>query len=258
MSRLQGKVALVTGAARGLGASIASRFHAEGASVLLTDVLDAEGQALAKSLGKNALYQSLDVTSEDGWQAAMAKVQEAFGRLDILVNNAGVLRVGPLETLALADYMRTIQINQVGCFLGMRSAIEPMRAAGGGAIVNIASTAGLEGVAYALDYAASKHAVIGMTKTAALELANSGIRVNAICPGGMATWLVADVLSMSRDEVQSMPTTANPMGRMSHTDEVAGTALFLASSDASFTTGAAVLADGGQMAGLVANFAPSV
>jgi 3alpha(or 20beta)-hydroxysteroid dehydrogenase len=168
----------------------------------------------------------------------------------VLVNNAGVYRTKPLAETTADDYMHVIRINQLSCFLGMRSCLAAMRDSGGGSIVNIASTAGLEGVASALPYTASKHAVVGMTRAASLELAQHRIRVNAVCPGGMATPLLAESLNMSIDALIAMPTPWNPMGRMGHPDEIAGAVLHLASAESSYTTGAAFVVDGGLMAGV--------
>jgi 3alpha(or 20beta)-hydroxysteroid dehydrogenase len=158
--------------------------------------------------------------------------------------------VKPLLETSTDDYLKVIRINQVGCFLGMRTCAEAMRAAGGGAIINIASTAGLEGVAGALPYTASKHAVVGMTRAAALELAPWKIRVNVVCPGGMATPLLVESLGMPLDKLTTMDIPWNPMRRMGHPDEIAKAALFLATDDSSYATGSVVTIDGGLMAGI--------
>jgi 3alpha(or 20beta)-hydroxysteroid dehydrogenase len=248
--RLQGKTALVTGAARGLGASVARLFHAEGANVVLADVLDDEAGALAKSLGSRALALRLDVGDEQGWTDAVQRTLGQYGALHVLVNNAGIYRVKPLLETSTDEYLRIVRINQVGCFIGMRVCAEAMRAAGGGSIVNIASTAGLEGIAGAVPYAASKHAVVGMTRSAALELAAAKIRVNVVCPGGMATPLLVESLGMPLDELTKMDVPWNPMRRMGHPDEIAKAVLFLASDEASYATGSVVTIDGGLMAGV--------
>lgn len=248
--RLQNKVALVTGAARGLGASIARAFHREGARVMLADLRDEEGEALAKSLGERADYLHLDVASEPQWQAVLEVTEARFGRLTTLVNNAGIYRLKPFTEITLAEYMQVVGINQVGCFLGMRTCVPAILHGGGGSVINIASTAGLEGIAGALPYTASKHAVVGMTRAAALELATRGVRVNVVCPGGMATPLVAESFNMSLESLRSVPADWSPMRRMGDPDEVAGTVVFLASDDSSFTTGSVLVADGGLMAGV--------
>jgi 3alpha(or 20beta)-hydroxysteroid dehydrogenase len=248
--RLQNKTALITGAARGLGASVARLFHAEGANLVLADVLDDEAGALARTLGSRALALHLDVGDEQGWTGVVRRTVEQYGGLHVLVNNAGIYRVKPLLETSTDDYLKIVRINQVGCFLGMRLCAEPMRAAGGGSIVNIASTAGLEGVAGALPYTASKHAVVGMTRAAALELAASQIRVNVVCPGGMATPLLVESLGMPLDALMKMDIPWNPLRRMGHPDEIAKAVLFLASDESSYATGSVVTIDGGLMAGI--------
>jgi len=248
--RLHGRTALVTGAARGLGASVAQLFHAEGANVVIADVRDDEAIALAAKLGSRALAVHLDVSSETEWTSALERTREAFGALHILVNNAGIFRVKPMRETSTDEYLLVVRINQLGCFLGMRACVEPMRAAGGGSIINIASTAGIEGVAGALPYTASKHAVVGMTRAAALELAALKIRVNVVCPGGMATPLLVESLGVPLETLTTMDTPWNPLRRMGHPDEIAGTALFLASDDSSYATGSVFVIDGGLTAGV--------
>ena len=182
---LEGKVALISGGARGMGAAEARLFVAEGGRVVIGDVLDDEGKATAAAIGDSAHYVHLDVTQEADWQSVVAETEARFGRLDVLVNNAGVLRFGLLEDTELADYEFVIRINQIGVFLGMKSVVAAMRRAGGGSIVNISSMAGLRGIGGALAYTASKFAVRGMTKVAAIELGSSNIRVNSVHPGGV-------------------------------------------------------------------------
>jgi 3alpha(or 20beta)-hydroxysteroid dehydrogenase len=248
--RLHGKTTLVTGAARGLGASVARLFHAEGANVVVADVLDDEAASLANALGERALAVHLDVASETEWSRAIARTVQAFGGLHVLVNNAGIYRVKPLAETTADEYLHVIRINQLGCFLGMRACIEPLNAAGGGSIINIASTAGLEGIAGALPYTASKHAVVGMTRAAALELAAHRIRVNVVCPGGMATPLLVESLGLPLETLTTMDIPWNPLRRMGHPDEIAKAALFLASDESSYATGAVFVIDGGLTAGV--------
>jgi 3alpha(or 20beta)-hydroxysteroid dehydrogenase len=248
--RLQGKIAIVTGAARGLGASVARRLAAEGAKALVADVLDAEGEALCAEIGSNAHYVHLDVTSETDWGAAVAAARARFGALNVLVNNAGIYRTTPFEQISTAEYLKVVGVNQLGCFLGMRICAAPMREAGGGSIVNISSTAGVEGVSGALHYTASKHAVLGMTKAAALELGAARIRVNAVCPGAMATQLVADAWGTSVASLLAMPMPNTALGRMGAPDEIAATVVFLASDESSYTSGSAFVVDGGLTAGV--------
>ena len=187
MGRLDDKVALVSGGARGMGQSHCRLFASEGAKVLVADVLDDEGAAVAADIGANAVYQHLDVTSEDDWAAAIDVVMGTFGRLDVLVNNAGIAEPSPLADLTLESYRKVTEVNQTGVFLGMRAAIRPMIASGGGSIINISSIDGLIGMNNLTSYIASKWAVRGMTKTAAMELGPVGIRVNSIHPGFIRT-----------------------------------------------------------------------
>ncbi|MBS0366871.1 MAG: glucose 1-dehydrogenase [Proteobacteria bacterium] len=250
MTRFAGKVALVSGAARGLGALVAQRLHAEGASVIIGDVRDGEGEALARGLGTRASYLHLDVASEAQWTQAVATAQQRFGPVTILVNNAGVYRTHPTLELAAEEYMNLVRINQLGTFLGMRAVIAGMRDAGGGSIVNVASTAGVEGVPNALAYTASKHAVVGMTRAAALEFGAARVRVNAVCPGAMLTPLLAESYNISLQALAQVPFPNAPLGRMGDPAEIAPTVLFLASDESSYTTGSAFVVDGGLTAGV--------
>jgi 3alpha(or 20beta)-hydroxysteroid dehydrogenase len=249
MSRLAGKTAIVTGGSRGMGASISRLFHREGANVVIADVLDDEGRAVAQSLGERAMFVHLDVSSEQGWNDVLDATLKRFGALHVLVNNAGIYRTKPLVETTTAEYELVVRINQLGPFLGMRTCAPAIRDAGGGSIVNLASTAGIEGVNNAVAYTASKHAVIGMTKVAALELAAWGIRINAICPGGVATPLVAESYRTTVDVVEKIDMVTVPMRRMGRPDEIASCALFLASADSSYATGSVFVIDGGLTAG---------
>ncbi len=247
MGRLEGKVALITGGARGQGEAEARLFVSEGAKVLIADVLDAEGAKVAAEIGEAALYVHLDVAQEDDWRRAVETAVATFGKLDVLVNNAGIVRVGPMENMDLESYMAVINVNQVGTFLGMRAVVAPMREAGGGSIVNIASNAGLEGVEGVVAYVASKWAVRGMTKTAAIELGQYGIRVNSVHPGGVDTPMISGDALGGAD--QDAAFASQPIARIGRPEEIALLVLFLASDEASYTTGAEVAADGGRMAG---------
>ena len=247
MGRLEGKVALISGAARGQGAAEAALFAKEGAKVVLGDVLDDLGKDLATEIGSAAIYQHLDVTSEDDWAAAVDLATSQFGKLDVLINNAGIIRSARLEDTSLDDYMAVVQVNQVGCFLGMRSVIPAMKAAGGGSIVNVSSNAGMEGVQGIVGYVASKWAMRGMTKTAALELGHYGIRVNSVHPGGVDTPMLGqdDFDSLDKDAIFG----SQPIPRIGQPEEIAKMMVFLASDESSFSTGSEFIADGGLMAG---------
>ncbi|WP_086825763.1 SDR family NAD(P)-dependent oxidoreductase [Streptomyces sp. NRRL B-24572] len=250
MGKLDGRVVLVTGAARGQGEQEARLFAAEGARVVLADVLDGPGEALAKELGEDrAAYVHLDVTSEDGWAAAVAAAKERFGKIDGLVNNAGILRFNELVSTPLDEFRAIVSVNQTGCFLGIRTVAPEIAAAGGGTIVNTASYTGVTGMAGVGAYAASKHAVLGLTRVAALELAGKGIRVNAVCPGAIDT-------PMSNPEGVDPAATAElyrklvPLGRIGRPEEVAALALFLTGEDSAYITGQPFVIDGGWLAGV--------
>ncbi len=252
MGRLDGKVALISGAARGMGEAEARLFAAEGAKVAVCDVRDAEGKAVAEEIGPAALYQHLDVTSEDEWAGAVATTTSAFGRLDVLVNNAGIAESAPLAEMTLDSYRRVTEVNQTGVFLGMRAVIEPMTAAGGGSILNISSIDGLIGMNNLLGYVASKWAVRGMTKVAAMELGTRGIRVNSIHPGFILTGMgVPDDVDPSEIHGLLDAHTARlaPMGRSGTPEDIAKLALFLASDESAYSTGSEFVADGGLTAG---------
>lgn len=247
MGRLDGKVALITGGARGQGEAEARLFASEGARVVLTDVLDDDGARVAHDVGDQARYEHLDVGDGVEWSRVVDAVLQAFGRLDVLVNNAGILRHHPIEDHPLDDYLDVVRVNQVGCFLGMRAVVPAMRTAGGGSIVNTASVAGLVGNAGLVAYTATKFAVRGMTKVAAVELGRYGIRVNSIHPGGVDTAMVRTGVFGERD-----PSTAYsylPLGRIGRVEEVAAMALFLASDESSYSTGSEFVLDGGSTAG---------
>ncbi|MFM2151081.1 MAG: hypothetical protein RLZZ187_3387 [Pseudomonadota bacterium] len=244
MARLAGKVALITGAARGMGAAEARLFAAEGAKVVLTDVLEAEGRAVAAEIGAAARWHHHDVTREEDWAAAIALARQDFGGLDVLVNNAGIYQPSPLAHCETALFERIWRVNQLGVFLGMRAAVPAMRARGGGAIVNISSIAGLRGFPGAVAYVGTKWAVRGMTKTAAVELAPDRIRVNSVHPGLIDTPMIA----ANTPEVNAGVVAATPLKRAGSAEEVARLVLFLASEEASYITGAEVAVDGGWTA----------
>ncbi|HZO50304.1 MAG TPA: glucose 1-dehydrogenase [Gaiellaceae bacterium] len=245
---LEGRVALVTGAAspRGQGAAEARLLARAGAAVVLADIDDEEGAATAAAIGERASYVRLDVTDERQWEAVVGGIVAAHGRLDVLVNNAGVWHAGTLADTTPDEYRRVVEINQVGVFLGMRAAAAAMRPARRGSIVNVSSNAGLRvalpnlagGKAQA--YVASKWAVRGMTKAAALELAPFGIRVNSIHPGPTDTAMI--------DAGHEAIAAGLPLRRLATPDEIAGVVLFLASDASAYVSGAEIAIDGGASA----------
>ena len=242
--RLSGKVALITGAARGQGEAEARLFVAEGARVVLGDVRDELGEKVAASLGEAARYVSLDVASEEHWQRAVALAGAEFGRLDILVNNAGIIgEMSPAESCSLESYQRTIGVNQIGVFLGMKTAIPALRRAGGGSIVNVGSVAGLYGIPGLVAYCASKWALRGMTKAVALEVGKDHIRVNALHPGAVETPMMGPATD------RSVLTRGQAIQRVAQPEEMASAVLFLASDESAFITGADLAADAGLSAG---------
>lgn len=267
-SRLGGRTVLITGAARGQGEQEARLFAAEGARVVVADVLDDQGEALVKELADRfgsdrVRYQHLDVGSEADWEAAVEASVGAFGTLDGLVNNAGILRFNELVSTPLEEFMAVVRVNQVGCFLGMRAVAPVIEAAGGGTVVNTASYTAQTGMALLTSYAATKGAILSMTRVAALELAAKGIRVNAICPGSVDTPMAnpanafgGGAVFSAEDAAAMAAATAElyarvvPLGRIGRADEIAKLALFLTSDDSSYITGQPIIADGGWLAGV--------
>lgn len=243
MGRLDGRVALVTGGARGQGAAEATLFASEGAAVVLTDVLDKEGNETAVAIGGSYLHQ--DVTSEDEWRTIVQEVVGQHGKIDVLVNNAGIYMSGSLTEMPLEDYRRIIDVNQVGVFLGMKHVAPVMIDNGAGSIVNISSIAGLRGGRGSIAYGASKWAVRGMTKSAAQELGQHGIRVNSIHPGLIDTAMLQQVPGIDSGGLDAFNRRI-PLGRVAEADEVAKLALFLASDESSYCSGAEFLIDGGM------------
>ena len=240
-ARLAGKVALVSGAARGMGASHAREMVAHGARVVCGDILDAEGERVAEDLGDAARYIHLDVTSPDDWERAVAVAVAEFGGIDILVNNAGILNIGTVEDFPLSEWQRILDINLTGVFLGIRAVTPAMKAAGRGSIINISSIEGMAGTVACHGYTATKFAVRGLTKSTALELGAFGIRVNSVHPGlvktPMADWVPEDIFSSA-------------LGRIAQPREVSNLVVYLASDDSSYSTGSEFVVDGGTIAGL--------
>ena len=243
MGRVEGKVALISGGARNIGGASARLLVAEGAKVVIGDLLDEEGQALAEELcqisgGDSARYVHLDVTSEEDWDSAVALTVAEFGRLDVLFNNAGIFNGGQLQRYKREQWQEMLDVNLTGAFLGIQAAADAMIAAGGGSIINTSSIEGLRGTPWAHGYVASKWGLRGLTKSAAMELAPHGIRVNSLHPGRISTpatdAMPADLIPI-------------PLGRPGRPEEVAAFALFLASDESSFATGAEFVMDGGTV-----------
>ncbi|MFD5118992.1 SDR family NAD(P)-dependent oxidoreductase [Streptomyces sp. NPDC058385] len=256
MGKLDGRVVVITGAARGQGEQEARLFAAEGAKVVLGDVLDDQGEALAKEIGGH--YVHLDVSREDDWTAAVAAAKKTYGKIDGLVNNAGILRFNELVSTPLDEFQQIIQVNQVGAFLGIKTVAPEIEAAGGGTIVNTASYTGVTGMAYVGAYTATKHAIVGLTKVAALELAGKKIRVNAVCPGAIDTAMSnpsqLDPDADTEEAAQALDELYRklvPLGRVGQPEEVARLALFLTSQeDSAYITGQPFVIDGGWLAGV--------
>lgn len=245
MQRLKGKIAIVTGAARGMGAAHASKLVEHGATVLLADVLDHEGQAHADSLGPAARYTHLDVTSPDDWRAAVALVTDTFAPPNVLVNNAGINSATKdlICDLSSEEFMQTIGVNLYGTFLGLKFAGRAMINHGdGGSIINVSSVGGLHGAIGSAAYISSKWAVRGLSKTAAIEFGCAGVRVNTIFPGLIDTPMIADVLPEVKDRGYGA------LGRIGQPEEIASLVVYLASDESSFSTGAEFVADGGRTA----------
>lgn len=242
MDRLTGKVVIITGGARGMGASHAEVFVAEGAQVVVADLLEAEGGALARRLGKACRFRRLDVTSGSDWSRLIQETESEWGRVNVLVNNAGVAREAMIEDADDEHYNLLVAVNQTGVFKGMRAAIPAMRRAKGGSIVNVSSISSMTGHVKGAAYAASKGAVEAMTRAAAIELAPYGIRVNSIHPGVIRTPMIEGV------EVTDIVSPLIPLGRIGEPRELSMLALFLASDESSYSTGSQFVADGGYSA----------
>lgn len=242
MKQLKNKVAIITGAAGGMGAVHAKVFIDEGAKVVLTDIMDEEGKKLAKELGSNALFIKQDVTKEEDWKKVVAETERTFGPVDILINNAGIVMTKMIEDTSLTEYQKTIDINQTGTFLGMKLVLPSMKKAGGGSIINISSIEGLVGGAMIASYTASKFAVTGLTKAAAMEFAPYGIRVNSVHPGVIDTPMIhqEDVKEAVKEVINAIP-----LKRPADPKEVSKMLVFLASDAASYSTGSAFVIDGG-------------
>lgn len=252
--RLDGKVAVVTGGGSGIGAATCRGFAEQGARVVVADVNAEHGQQVAKNLGEAAVFCRTDVTDLSSMQAAVAAAVERFGRLDVLVNNAGIGHVGSIQETEAADWSRLINVNMSGVFHGSRAAVDQMlaQAPQGGLIVNIASVAGMIGIARRFAYCATKGAVIAMTRQVAVDYVKQGIRCNAICPGTVYSPFVEGYVERfhhdTREETIKELHARQPIGRMGRPEEVADLAVYMASDEAGFMTGSAVVLDGGWTA----------
>ncbi len=245
MGRLDGKVAVITGGARGQGAEEGRLFAAEGATVVLTDVLDDEGRRTAADL-ERAQYLHLDVRSEQEWESTIGAVVARHGRIDVLINNAGIDLAKRFELTTLEDWERVVAINQTGVFLGMRTVSRAMIAANrGGSIVNISSVAGMEGVKGRAAYGSTKWAVRGITKVGAAEWGDRGIRVNSIHPGIIETPMTAGLRAFTDADVRARTVRTIPLGRVGQAIDIAYMALFLASDESAYCTGQEFVVDGG-------------
>ena len=236
MGRVDDKVAIITGGAQGMGAADARLLVAEGAKVVIGDILDEKGEALAAELGAAARYVHLDVSDEEQWQAAVDTAVKEFGKVNVLVNNAGIVQVGPLKSLDVEKWNRVLAVNLTGAMLGIKAVLGPMKEAGGGSIINVSSIEGMRGASWVHSYVASKWGLRGLTKSAALELASDNIRVNSLHPGFIRT-------PMTKHFPDDM--VSAPLGRPGRPEEVATFVVFLASDESSFTTGSEYVVDGG-------------
>ena len=248
MARLAGKVALISGAARGQGEAEARLFAHEGASVVLADIRSELGEQVAAEItaaGGAAVFTRLDVSSESDWAHAVAIAEHTYGRLDILVNNAAIIGLEGIMETSIEQWNRVLAVNQTGTFLGMRAAIPAMRRAGGGSIVNISSVLATMGSGNSAAYTATKGAVSALTRTVSVELATEGIRVNAVHPGGVETPMAVECLGDDAELRRALVAT-HPMGRIGEPEEIAAGVLFLASDEASFVTGSSLVIDGGN------------
>lgn len=247
--RLNQKVAIVTGGARGIGEATVRRFVEQGASVVVTDVLVEEGEALCRELGENAMFLKHDVSSSDDWGSVVEKVLAHYKKIDVLVNNAGIAGDGePLLAETQQGYDKLVSVNQTGIFHGIRAVAPSMAAQGGGSIVNISSIAGLVAWPGLGAYAATKFAVVGLTKTAAAEMGRMNIRVNCVHPGVTDTPIIDSVSSEATKAPLDAAIANTPLGRIGLPTEIANAILFFASDESSFCTGASLAVDGGWTA----------
>lgn len=249
MTRLENKVAIITGGAGGMGATHAKRFIKEGAKVVIADLASSNAEAFTKELGESAIFVATDVASEESWENLVATTIEKFGKIDILVNNAGISTSGMIEDTTLESFQKVVLINQVGVFLGMKHVLPNMKAMQSGSIINISSISGLRGTKGGVSYGASKFAVTGMTKSIALEVAEYGIRVNSVHPGVIKTNMTDPaVIGEEAAKVIQPFIDKIPVKRMAEPDEVTNLVLYLASDESSYSNGAEFVVDGGSTA----------
>ncbi|MGV0836401.1 glucose 1-dehydrogenase [Mycolicibacterium thermoresistibile] len=241
MGRVDGKVALISGGARGMGAEHARTLAAEGARVVVGDILDEDGKALADEIGPAVRYVHLDVTQPEQWRTAVDAAVTEFGTLNVLVNNAGVVNGSALQRFDLTKWQQILDVNLTGTFLGMQAVADTMIAAGGGSIINVSSIEGVRGTPWAHGYVATKWAVRGLAKSVALELAQHNIRVNSIHPGLIRTPMTENI----PDDMVPIP-----LGRAGEAREVSSFVLFLASDESSYATGTEFVIDGGTVCGI--------
>jgi 3alpha(or 20beta)-hydroxysteroid dehydrogenase len=240
--QLQDKVIIVTGAASGQGAAEARLFIEEGARVVLTDISSAAGESLAKELGENAHFITHDVTSERRWTNVVDETLARFGRIDALVNNAGIVGYRSIDETDSGELQRFLNVHLFGAYFGIRAVLPPMRKSGSGVVVNISSTAALRGYASFFGYGVSKWALRGLSRYAAVDLANSNIRVNTILPGGVETPMLTETVT---GDIVATARAAVPMKRFARAQEIASVALFLCSDASSYLTGSEIVVDGG-------------
>lgn len=248
MQRLEGKVAIVTGGARGMGAATVRLFVEHGARVVIGDIAEEAGRSLAQELGDAAVFCRMDVTEEADWGRAVEQAL-AFGPLNVLVNNAAVLHIASIVDTTPEDYMRVVKINQLSAFLGTRAVIEPMKEAGGGSIINVSSIDGLHSCSGLSAYSSTKWALRGLTRATAIELGQYGIRCNTVHPGGIFTEMGGKGM-ISEEDMNKSIYRDFPIPRVGQPEEVANVTLFLATDEASYSTGSEFVADGGWFAGM--------
>lgn len=246
---MEGKIAIITGAARGMGAAHARRLHSEGAIVVATDIREEEGRALAEECGANFAFLQHDVADRGRWDDIVRETEDRFGPVSILVNNAGIPSFETLESASVDAYRRVIEINQFSIFYGMQAIVPSMRRAGGGTIINVSSTLGMIAAPGVFPYVASKWAIRGMTKAAALELAADRIRVNSVHPGAIETPAFLEAVGSDPGAMDALVGGGKvPFARVAAADEVSGIVAFLASDDSSYCTGCEYVVDGGLTA----------